>query len=57
MIGQSVLPGRFRQSRLLLCTATAVVAAAVVAAAGRSLKCTIWLYRQGQLAYSCLSSF
>ena len=31
MIGQSVLPGRFRQSRLLLCTA------AVVAAAARAL--------------------
>ena len=32
MIGQSVLPGRFRQSRLLLYTAAAVAAAAAAAA-------------------------
>ena len=32
MIGQSVLPGRFRQSRLLLYTAAAVAAAAAAQA-------------------------
>ena len=38
MIGHSVLPGRFRQSRLLLCTAAAAVdVAAAAAAAARAL--------------------
>ena len=37
MIGHSVLPGRFRQSRLLLCTAATAAAAAAAVAAAQAL--------------------